>query len=186
MTKLHYFVVIATVFIAGCSTPAAKEKIAADPQTARSNANAGIVNQPIAKIPDQTPVAANTETAVNADRVVIGDSLVSEKNARKWQEKANKPKSSQPMSGSIAKLSSPAPDNSEIFSEMDAKGQPLETRVFKSHRQIAKIERLYVTMTNPTITVYLKNGKKTVVPNGRIGDPLTDSADVILKAVEQN
>ena len=74
-----------------------------------------------------------------------------------------------------------APDNSEVTSEMNDKGQPLETRTFKKHRVLAKIER--IDLDNRNIKVYLKNGKVVNLPEGKIEDFLTAPANDILKAV---
>lgn len=185
MRKFFYFAVIA-IFTVNCSSPSATVKTTeTNRQIVETNAPVN-TNKSVADNFNQPP-AANTEVAANANRiVVVGDPLVSAKNARKWEEKKDNPKDNTPIGSNITKLAAPAPDNSEVFSEMNAKGQPMETRVFKKHPQLAKIERLYVTAENPTITIYLKSGKKIAVAKEKIGSPLTDSADAILKAAKQN
>lgn len=176
---LHFTVVL--IFVTSCSTSTQtvgtnRQVVETSPTIAVNKTAAESVNQP----------AANTEIAVNADKVVVRDFSVSKKNVRKWEEKSGSPKDNTPIADNIGELVTAAPDNSEVSGAMNVKGQPLETRVFKNHPQLAKIERLYVTMENPTLTVYLKNGKKVIVPNGKINNPLTASADAILKAAGQN
>lgn len=181
MRKFFYFAVI-SIFITSCSAPA--ENVEINKQVAVANTTI-VSNKSIVEVANQLPT--NTEAAVNANKIVIGDASISLKNARKWEEKpGGKAADNTPIAENIGKLVTPAPDDSEVSSQMTAKGQPVETRVFKSHPQLAKIERLYVTMDQPTMTVYLKNGKKVVVPNGKIGNPLTASADAILNAAGQN
>ncbi|MCY7346355.1 MAG: hypothetical protein LH614_09070 [Pyrinomonadaceae bacterium] len=180
MSRFFYFTAI-LIFVTSCTTSTqtveTNRKVVETNRTIAVNKTAAeSVNQP----------AANTEIAVNADNIVVRDFSVSKKNARKWEEKRGNPKDNTPIADNIGELVTAAPDNSEVSSGMNVKGQPLETRVFKGHPQLAKIERLYVTMENPTLTVYLKNGKKIIVPNGKINNPLTDSADAILKAAGQN
>ena len=79
----------------------------------------------------------------------------------------------------IQAVSRPAPDSSEITTSL---GQNLvETRTFKNNAQIAKIE---VTGTDKkTVKVYLRNGQVRELPEGKVGDPLSESANNILKAL---
>ncbi len=88
-----------------------------------------------------------------------------------------------PIDPNAARFLSPAPDNSEITTEMNKQGQPIETRTFKSNPLLAKVERIYITLDNPTVSVYLKDGKIINLPNGAIDNILTASAQEILNAV---
>ncbi len=174
MRKFLHLAIIAG-FAAACSSPA---NVQPNVKTVETNV---AVNQPIAAATaNQSNI--NVEAEPNYNKVVIGDALVSKKNADKIRGKNAVGKETTPMTGEIGAVSAAAPDDSEIFSQMNEKGQPLETRVFKNNRALAKIERLYVTMENPTLTVYLKNGKTVKVPNGAIANPLTASAAEILQA----
>jgi len=172
--KKFFLLTIVVGFAIACSSPV---NIPTNVRTAENNA---VGNKSMAATTNQpnTNVAAET----NADKFVLGDSSVSKKNADKLRSKNAVGKETTPIGGKIGVVSNAAPDDSEIFSQMNEKGEPFETRVFKNNSALAKIERVYVTLENPTITVYLKNGKTVNVPNGAIGDPLTASAAEILRA----
>lgn len=79
----------------------------------------------------------------------------------------------------VQAVSRPAPDSSEITTSL---GQDLvETRTFKNNAQIAKIE--VIGTSKKTIKVYLRNGQVRELPEGKVGDPLSESASNILKAL---
>ena len=93
----------------------------------------------------------------------------------------NKPisKEDPTRSPKIQAVSRPAPDSSEITTAL---GQDLvETRTFKNNAQIAKIE--VIGTTKKTVKVYLRNGQVRELPEGKVGDPLSESASNILKAL---
>ncbi len=66
---------------------------------------------------------------------------------------------------------------------MNKQGQPIETRTFKSNPLLAKVERIYTTLDNPTVRVYLKDGKVINLPKGKIDNIFSASAQEILNAV---
>jgi hypothetical protein len=68
----------------------------------------------------------------------------------------------------VYKEGRPAPDDSTFNSTMNAKGQFVETRTFKSHPQLAKVERVFVTPNEKKIFVYLKNGKVIEVADEKL------------------
>ncbi len=79
----------------------------------------------------------------------------------------------------VQAVSRPAPDSSEITTSL---GQDLvETRTFKNNAQIAKIE--VIGTGKKIIKVYLRNGQVRELPEGKVGDPLSESANNILKAL---
>jgi hypothetical protein len=88
-----------------------------------------------------------------------------------------------PIDPNATRFLSPAPDNSEITTEMNKQGQPIETRTFKSNPLLAKVERIYTTMDNPTVRIYLKNGKIINLSKGKIDNIFSASAQEILNAV---
>lgn len=53
----------------------------------------------------------------------------------------------------------PAPDDSTFSAEMNGKGQPVETRTFKSHPVLAKVEKITMSPRDYVFKIYLKNGK---------------------------
>lgn len=54
---------------------------------------------------------------------------------------------------------SPAPDDSTYTADMNKKGQPVETRTFKSHPVLAKVEKITISPRDYVFKIYLKNGK---------------------------
>ena len=78
----------------------------------------------------------------------------------------------------------PAPDNSEVSSVLT--NNLVQTRTFKNNPQLLKVEITTIVAENnrKVVKVYLKNGKVKELPEGKISDPLTETADNILKAVE--
>lgn len=77
-----------------------------------------------------------------------------------------------------------APDDSEITLENNAQGELVETRIFRNHDMVAKVERTQNTAKkDASIKVYLKNGKVYELPAGKIKDVLTESPEEIIKAV---
>ena len=78
----------------------------------------------------------------------------------------------------------PAPDDSEITAENNAQGELVETRIFKNHDMVAKVERTQnASKKDASIKVYLKNGKVYELPAGKIKDVLKESPEEIIKAV---
>lgn len=182
MNKFYCFAITA-IFLTGCSSAATVKTNTKTAENRITETNI-VVNKTIASTANQSN--SNVEIPVNANRVVLGNTLISKDNDRKWIGKKGGSKEDTPIAENIGKITSAAPDNSEISSQTNEKGQPMETRVFVNNSALAKIERVYVTMENPKITVYLKNGKAVNVPNGKIENPLTATAKEILRAAGQN
>ncbi len=181
MNKFFYFAII-SVFIAGCSSSPVVEtnvkSVNTNVKTVETNvvANKSIVsaiNQPI----------ANVEPSPNAN-TTIQNFAVSKDNVRNTRGKKGASADDAPIAPNVTRAATAAPDNSEITNAMDAKGQPLETRTFKKHPVLVKIER--TNLNNRDIKIYLKNGKVVNLPAGRVENFLTASADGILKAVGEN
>ncbi|MEP6922973.1 MAG: hypothetical protein ABI954_00795 [Pyrinomonadaceae bacterium] len=80
----------------------------------------------------------------------------------------------------VQTVSRPGADNSEIFGPTLG-ADVVETRVFKNNAQIAKIE--VIGINKKTVKVYLRNGQVRELPEGKVGDPLSESAANILKAL---
>lgn len=74
----------------------------------------------------------------------------------------------------------PAADNSEVLTVLNEKGA-METRVFKSHPVLAKIEKTTYGR-EVQVRVFLKNGKVIPLAPEKIGNFITDSAQQILQA----
>jgi len=177
--KEFFYLAVISTLIAGCS-PAANVEI--------SNSNVQlntVTNKPIVSAVNQPNT--NVEIAPNTNAVVIQNSLISKNTMQELRSKKGRGNINvAPMGPSVSAVSVPAPDNSEVSSQMNKQGVPVETRTFKNHPVLVKVERTFTDITKPVMKIYLKNGKVVNVPQGKIADPLTASADEILKAVGVN
>lgn len=75
----------------------------------------------------------------------------------------------------------PAGDNSEITSVVNENGV-IETRTFKSHPTLAKIERTFAGR-EVKVKVFLKNGQVAEMPADDITDFVNEPADQILRSL---
>lgn len=82
-------------------------------------------------------------------------------------------------------ITKPLPENSEISTQMNENGYVLETRTFKNHPVLAKIEKTTITPKKTELKVYLKDGKVYDVPNGKIEDFRTATTQSILEAINK-
>ena len=81
-------------------------------------------------------------------------------------------------------LTRTGPDDSVITAENNEQGDLVETRVFKNHDMLAKVERiLTASRREGNIRVFLKNGRVYEFPVGRLKNALNESPEEILKAV---
>lgn len=172
MSRVFYFVFI-SIFIAGCSSPARVEKNIKPDQTDT------VSNKSVATMTNQ--LNSNAEALNNSNGIVIQNSAITKDNVRNMQRKAGGSKETTPIAANISVAAIAAPDNSEVISQMNEKGQPLERRTFKNHPVLAKIER--IDLDNQNIKVYLKSGKIVNLPADQADNFLTARADDILKAV---
>lgn len=85
----------------------------------------------------------------------------------------------------VQKVTRPAPDDSEI--ETSLADTIVDTRIFKKHPQIAKVEVALDMNRKPTkAKVYLKNGQVRELDLSKVADPLSESGDNILRAMGGN
>jgi hypothetical protein len=81
-------------------------------------------------------------------------------------------------------LTRSAPDDSVITAENDAEGDLVETRIFKNHEMLAKVERiLTASRRDGSIRVFLKNGRVYEIPVSRLKNVLNESPEEIIKTV---
>jgi len=172
VSKFFYLAII-LVFITSCSSPL--QKVETDVKTVETNAAA---NKAIVSSVNQPNV--NVEPSPNAN-LTIQNFVMSKDNVRNTKDKKGAGASDAPIAPNVTRAATAAPDNSEITSVMDAKGQPLETRTFKNHPVLVKIER--TNLNDGDVKVYLKNGKVVSLPENQADNFLTASASDILKAV---
>ena len=77
----------------------------------------------------------------------------------------------------------PAPDDSTFSAEMNGKGQPVETRTFRSHSVLAKIEKITLSPRDYIFKIYLKNGKVVESKSEKLKDFRVISPLNILDAI---
>ena len=75
----------------------------------------------------------------------------------------------------------PAAENSEISTTMDKQGNFVETRFFKGHPQIDKVERTWLDPTKTLLKISLKNGKVIPVTGAKIDNFATLPASNFLE-----
>ncbi len=80
-------------------------------------------------------------------------------------------------------LTQSLPENSEISTQMNDKGYVVETRTFKDHMVLKKIEKITITPKKTELKVYFKSGKIYDVPKDKIENFRTASAQDIYQAV---
>lgn len=174
MSRFFYLTVMA-LFIAGCGS---SSNVATNVNVKTVEVNT-VANRTIASAVNQPD--SNAEIQTNANKIVIQNTMVSKENARLWERKKGGSKETTPIADKVGKIAIAAPDNSEVTSQMNEKGQPLETRVFKNHQILSKVER--IDLDNRNIKAYLKNGKVVNLPEGKIENFLTAPANDILEAI---
>jgi len=96
---------------------------------------------------------------------------------------ANMAKGDPTKNAKVQNITNPAPDNSEVSVSL---GQfPVETRTFKSHAELAKVERIQDVANKKTIVkVYLRNGQVKELSPNVLGNPMAASAAEILQVAQ--
>ena len=164
------------VFLSGCTsapvenTDTTNINSAGNSVAEKSNANSNSMTL------EEFMNTNNAAPAANSDGSELSGSPMG-KNSRR------KNASSAPIDPHAATILTTAPDNSVISTSMNKQGAPIETRTFKDHPMLLKVERVYTDLKNPTVTVYLKNGKTYDLPKEKIDDIFNVSANDILNAV---
>ena len=175
MSKFVYLTIVA-IFISGCS---ASPKI-------ENNANSVVLNAAVNKavVSSTSQPNLNAEPLQNAN-VTIQNFAIKQENIRNVKgKKGVAGATDEPIAQNLKPAVAPAPDNSEVAGSMNAKGLPIETRTFKNHPVLLKVER--TNMDDREIKVYLKSGKVVSLPENQANVFLTATANDILKAVGVN
>ncbi len=180
MNKFICFAVF-FIFLGGCSSSTTETVSTTNSDIADNS----VANNSAAKLQNSNAAdSTNTEEPINADStqsvLLENPGFLDYKNKKGGKGKGV---NVAPIDPNAARFLSPAPDNSEITTEMNKQGQPIETRTFKSNPLLAKVERIYTTLDNPTVRVYLKDGKVINLPKGKIDNIFSASAQEILNAV---
>jgi hypothetical protein len=165
--KQFFCLVILAVFLNGCSTAPSGEN------AIRTNADISELNNP----------DPNSLPQTNANNSLSGSLTTFGANNQMSGEKKLANKNAAPLDPNAKPITQPAPDNSEFQSMMNNQGQPVESRVFKNHPALLKVERIYTDLENPVVKIYLKNGKTMNLPADKIGNPMEASAAEIMNTL---
>lgn len=138
--------------------------------TAENNANANVA----VLQNDSNPIAGNVAAPAPATNSAVPGIPNAPANMAMPKEDLTK-------NAKVQNMTNPAPDNSEVSISL---GQfPIETRTFKSHPQLAKVERIQdVANKKNIIKVYLKNGEVKELPETTMPNPMAAPAAEIVKA----
>jgi hypothetical protein len=137
--------------------------------SASNQANSNLANSQVISLPEDQNVEANA----NTDDLANANANIQ-----------NLPVKRPPLSPKPEPLTRIAPDDSVITAENNADGDLVETRVFKNHDMLAKVERiLTASRRGGTLRVFLKNGRVYELPAGKLKNALSDSPDEIIKSV---
>lgn len=135
------------------------------------NSNAYSANQAQANV--EPPVDANFDANANANLANVNANVTNVVPTRRQPTPKPQP------------LTRIAPDDSVITAENNTQGDFVETRVFKNHDMVAKVERILPPSrtSSGSVRVFLKNGKVFEVPASRLKNALSGTPDDIIKAV---
>ena len=141
---VRFFAVVFVVsLMVGCSSrPATTATNVAAKQTSNPSVDPGTNSSP----------NSNTESPPNSNRTLTRAEMM-----EKYRQKSLV---NAPSSGPLPTPQfHPAPENSAIATTMNKDGAVVETRVFKSDPQLAKVEMTWVGPQNSTLKIFLKNGR---------------------------
>lgn len=142
-----FLLAIFSFVLVGCQGSSSETNSAAAP-----NANSAVSSSQT-----NSYVASNGETmqpAFNGNAANVVNNVQIPANTTVVNLTTETAKTNEPVQPEI-----PAADNSTFSAEMNDKGQPVETRTFKSHPILAKIEKITLSPRDYVFKVYLKDGK---------------------------
>lgn len=175
---MKYFLSLAIflVFLSGCTSA---------PVTNVNSANSNVADNSVAEMSNTNSASVTMEEFMNTNAAApsVNKDVSELSGSPTGKNSRGKNADSAPIDPNAEMILTTAPDNSVITTSMNKQGAPVETRTFKSHPTLLKVERVYTDLKNPTITVYLKNGKTYDLPKEKIDDIFNVSANDILNAV---
>lgn len=145
---------------------------------AEPNSTAANTNSSAAENPANSVTASNGEQiqpAFNGEMKEVGDGFPVPANANVTFVNTNQTKDTM--------REKPAPDDSTFTAEMNAKGQPVETRTFRSHPILKKVEKITMSPRDYVFKIYLKNGKVVESKSEKLKDFRVISPINILDAI---
>lgn len=140
--------------------------------------NSTAVNSSVSNVPANSATASNGEQlqpAFNGETKEVGDGLPVPANANVTVVDTNQIKDTM--------REMPAPDDSTFTAEMNEKGQPVETRTFRSHPILKKVEKITMSPRDYVFKIYLKNGKVVESKSDQLKDFRVISPVNILDAI---
>lgn len=141
----------------------------------RSTANKNSANSDAA---NAVPVSTPQTTQIATPDESLGLSADSNASALVNMPVRRAPKKARPEDSDLL------PDDSDFSLDENAVGDIVETRVFKDHDLMAKVERTQASAKSAaSVKVFLKNGKVYEMPVGKLKDVLRESPDDIIKAL---
>lgn len=165
---LFYSILIFTAVATACSSTTPS-------QNAAANANTAVVTN------TENPTTANLGGGGGGGGAEVKNSNIPGIPAIPGTEKPVS-KDDPTRNAKVEMVKRPAPDNSEITTQLGE--NMVETRTFKNHAQIAKVEKILDIKANKTIyKVYLRNGQVRELPEGKVSDPMGETGDNIMKAL---
>lgn len=168
--KSKHLLLISAVSLASFGTACSTATAPADSKAnVNANANVAVVQNdqnPIANMPAPSPVANSAIPGIpNAPANANITKVDPTKNAK------------------VQTMGNPAPDNSEVTVSL---GQyPMQTRTFKSHPQLAKVEMIEdISSKKKSVKVYLRNGQVKELPENAIQNAMQAPAAEIAQAAQ--
>ncbi|CAN5707499.1 hypothetical protein BH20ACI4_BH20ACI4_11190 [soil metagenome] len=146
--------------------------------TAEPDSTAANTNSSAAEIPANSATASNGEQiqpAFNGEMKEVADGFPVPANANVTFVNTNQTKDTM--------REKPAPDDSTFTAEMNGKGQPVETRTFRSHPILKKVEKITMSPRDYVFKIYLKNGKVVESKSDQLKDFRVISPLNILDAI---
>ncbi len=171
--KFLYLTII-SISLAGCSSNSTVETSSNTDITANKNSSIDPTVANANPIVQDESNARSSNVKLRSGGVINKDSFEALKRTKSGDANAA-PIQTVPITNA-------APDNSEISSAMNNEGIPVETRTFKNNPLLVKTEKILADPKNPTLKVYLKNGKVVSLPASKISDSVNASANEILIA----
>ena len=145
--------------------------------TAEPNSAAANTNSARAEVPANSISSNNgqTQPAYNGETKEIADGFPVPANANVTVVDTNQAVDTM--------REKPAPDDSTFSAEMNEKGQPVETRTFRNHPTLKKVEKITMSPRDYVFKIYLKNGKVVESKSDKLKDFRVISPESILDTV---
>jgi hypothetical protein len=167
---------------AACSSPSSET-----PRNSAGNSSKSLQLEPSNSLssPDPAVQANGSETGIdpdaNANANVSTLSAREEARRRKLSAAANNPAATQ----TIPLQYRDGPENSQIATTMNAFGQAVEIRVFKSHPELARVEADWLDEKFKILKFTFRDGRSAEVKTDKIADLATASTRTLMDVARQ-